>query len=116
MSWNIPLCDPSEASHPTVTPLPPPSLDPEECPRGPKQQHQPALVFLIKKETQSDIPVWDHVIVSFYTFSQVGMCFIFCGCFSQQHVFFQPMLFFGPGAKKLRLDSRPQLFLNPFVF
>lgn len=40
-SWNIPLCDPSEASHPTVTPLSSPlhpCSDPEECPRGPTDQ------------------------------------------------------------------------------
>lgn len=46
VSWNIPLCDPSEASHPAVTPLPPPCLDPEECPRGPTDQTIPLTMGL----------------------------------------------------------------------
>lgn len=38
VSWNIPQCDPWEASQPTVSPLPPPCSDPEECPCGPVDQ------------------------------------------------------------------------------
>lgn len=55
---------PSEASHPTVNPLPAPCLDPEECPRGPTEQTTtPAnFGFSSKKKkyiypSQPDIPL-----------------------------------------------------------
>lgn len=58
VSWNIPLCDPCEASHPTVNPLPPSlSLDPEECPHGlTEQTTTPASFGFPAKKKKKKVP------------------------------------------------------------
>lgn len=106
VSWNIPHCDPSEASHPTATPLPlPPRWDPEECPRGSTEQTTVAANFGFSSQTSHQL--WDYVIVLFIS--------------SEGNVLFFPLQFhsnnfFARCATGTQHNCCPQLFLKPFVF
>ena len=108
VSWNIPLCDPSEASHPTVTLLLLPVWIPRNVPVVPQTKTTAAANFgfpnLKKKKTevlpavQTSHLLWDYVIVLFISSGRNVLFFFFfftATCFPEPGLFFRSLCNWG---------------------